>query len=186
MSYLSYASCAKNQKMNKLEILKVHFGVRNKMRYHGVPQEIIDLIFSLVFPYSRRKLFRQIRRMKDMRSIWWDPSDRLKELCGGRGSIQLDHFDLWTIFPAFVKFKRHEGFMKRLPPFVEQRVEEVFKDKMCHSDEYTEIDGCCVNCILYDFPCLNYCHEHEPECKVSHLWNIQDEPVVREVLEEVL
>lgn len=184
MSYFSYASCVKNKKMNKLGIQKAHFDVRNKMRDHGIPQEIIDMIFSLVFPKARRKLFRQIRRMKETRSVWWDPSDRLKELCGGRGSIQLDHFDLWTIFPTFVEYKKEFLFsfpyMRRNDPLIENE----FKGEMYHSDEHNEIDGCCVDCIAWNFPCLNYCHEQVPECKVAHLWNIQDEPVVREALEE--
>ena len=168
---------------HKLEIQKAHFDVRNKMRDHGIPQEIIDVIFSLVFPHLCRKLFRQIRRMKETRSVWWDPSDRLKELCGGRGSIQLDHFDLWTIFPAFVEYKKECLCSFPYIFTTEDAIEDGFREEMYHDDEYTEIaDGCCINCVLLNFPCLNYCHDHVPECKVSHLWNIEDEPAVRESL----
>ena len=181
---MSYTSCVKNKKMNKLEMQKAHFGVRNKMRDHGIPQEIIDMIFSLVFSDSRGPLFTQIRSMKETRSIWWDPSERLKEMCGERGCIQLEHFDLWTIFPSFIQYKKHWS-----PSFPYIRTREAaleynFKQEMYHDDEYTEIDGCCMNCIAWNFPCLNYCHDQVPECKVAHLWNIEDEPAVREALED--
>ena len=169
---------------NNLEILKAHSDVRNKMRDHLLPQEIIDMIFGLVFANSRKNLFTQIRRMKETRSIWWDPSDRLKELCGGRGPIQLNHFDLWTIFPAFVEYKKQWSPSFPYVRETEDAIEHDFKEEMYHDYEYTDIDGCCMNCIAWNFPCLNYCHEHVPECKVAHLWNIQDEPEVREALEE--
>ena len=152
---MSYTSSAKNEKMINLEMQKV-----------------------------RRNLFAEIRSMKETHSIWWDPSDRLKEMCGGRGCIQLEHFDLWTIFPAFVEYKKHWSPSFPLIRTTEEAIEYDFRKQNFHADSGAiQLDGCCRNCILYGFPCLNYCHEHVSDCKVPHLWNIKDEPTVIQELE---
>lgn len=164
--------------MKNLEIQKAHLAVCNKMKELGIPQEIIDKIFYFVFTDLQKNLFIQIRSIKENYSIWWDPSERLKELCGSRGSIQLNYFDIWTIFPQFIEYKKQWSPSFPLIGTIEDALEKDFRGETYH---YVD-DSVCMSCVEYNFPCLNYCDGNRSACKVIHFWDIKDEPCVKEAI----
>ena len=82
-----------------LQLQTAYSQVQKTMKQHGLPQEVIDMIFRDVYKYNNDSIFYHL---SSLASIWWEPSYRLRELCGERGALQPRYYDYWKLFPAFI------------------------------------------------------------------------------------
>jgi hypothetical protein len=136
--------------------------IKTFMIAKGLPQEIIDMIFSYIYPERKRNLLKYVENRKN---IWEIPSDRLLELCSERGGMQLAYFDVDTIFPLFRVYR--EKRIEHYSAFdetedIEEDIQENFKINRCF----------CLLCFSVKFPCVNCCENK----KLLENWDISDEP----------
>ena len=182
MKYASYAAVVKGKKISEFKMQDLHVAVRDKMREYLLPEEIIAMIFVMVYSKEKKKIPLILDYMNEKHSIWWKPSYRLRDLCSERGALQPHHYDLWTIFPSYIPFrdhKRYDGYSAfDDEDEVDEEVEQIFNERRFNDEsEY----GCCSNCVAYQFPCKN-CSDYQ-SCTNSHIWDISDEPRVFEQVE---
>ena len=181
MSYFSYACAVKGRQM-KFKEQKLHIAIRNKMR-QTLPEEIISLIFTYVYRMAKGYHLYQIDRRFGTKSIWWDPSDTLKRMCGERGGIQLGYYDIWSLFRSFIPYREnkicipiHPELHLRNHNYEEEYIERCFNEDRCGRFQWG-----CLNCIGYNFPCTNLLRE-DSDSGIEFLWNIKDEPFLREFI----
>ncbi len=178
MSYFSYASVVKGKKM-KFEEQDLHVAIRNKMR-EILSEELISMIFIYVYNHTKMFPLYQIGRRFGRKSIWWDPSDTLKKMCGERGGIQPGYYDMWSLFRSFIPYRKNKlsfCIQSQLEGddinYEEEYIERCFNEDRCGRE------GECLNCISYNFPCTNLICE-DLDSGIEFLWNIADEPSLRE------
>ena len=150
--------------------------VARKFLLKNLPPELVDYILEFIYEPLRKELMLSITQTLGTKSVWWNPSGRLLELCRhDSGAIQVDYFDEWTMFKdhlGFVEFALEEyydiiGRGDDTPTFPEY-AKELWQRSRCGWK------GFCPNCIAYNFPCSNAAKKNEE--KYSHIWDIQDDP----------
>ena len=182
MTYFSYSSVVKGNKM-KFKEQDLHVAIRNKLR-ETLPEELISLIFIYVYRITNGWPLAQIERRFGRKSIWWDPSQSLKMMCRGRGAIQPGHYDMWSLFRSFIPYRENKiSFCIQAQlegddiNYEEEYIERCFHEDRCGRHEH------CLNCIGFNFPCANLIRE-DLDSGIESLWNIADEPSLREFQEE--
>lgn len=175
-SFVSHTNAAKQGKITSIS--DAHAEVRKKMREHLFPQEIIDMIFEIVYSYSRKKYLISIDSRYGKRSIWWNPSERLRKLCGERGAIQNKYFDSWSLFRSYVLCE-HECIMRN-PHFIISFEEEDQIDREFYIFRCGELN--CSECMLENFPCGCLASYNS---KICGLWDIRDEPSLSSVANQL-
>jgi hypothetical protein len=176
-----------------LQLQKVYSEIQRVMRENKLPIELIDMIFSPVHKYNFKQMIRE--RDTTVKSIWWESSRRLRQLCGENGALQVGHYDTWTLFPSFILVARtlvNTGTTDY--PDYDTTV-KFFEEKSCGVND----GGPCGNCAYYGFPCRNkvcYCPNwgssstggwdgddyfmSKPNFDIEGLWEISDDPRVRD------
>ena len=167
MKYASYSAATKGKKLPSFETQELQVAVRNKMREHLLPEEIIAMIFVFANSEKRKRIPSVLDSLRETYSIWWKPSRRLKELCGERGALQPYHYDVSSVFPSYIPFK-HNPLYVGLSSFEK---EDIFNLRRC--SHYPQ-EGCCIICVAYKFPCAT-CSD-TGACQ--SIWDVSDEPRV--------
>ena len=107
-----------------------------------LPEEIERMIWKLYFTGN------VIKYVKNIRSIWFKPSNKITKLCKDWGCIQFKHTDLEKVL------------FEIDTPSCNMVYEECF-DKLCG------------NCVFHGFPCINASVYGGFKNKLIHQWNME-------------
>ena len=161
-----------------LQLQTAYSQVQKTMKQHGLPQEVIDMIFRDVYKYNNDSIFYHL---SSLASIWWEPSYRLRELCGERGALQPRYYDYWKLFPAFIS-------LSTAFEMVSDSIDEYKEDQIDFDEMACQTEGPCPCCKHFRYPCVSkvefsaatgWSFLERPNTSIIHLWDIEDEPYYR-------
>ena len=151
-------------------MIETTVAVARKFLNTKLPTELVDRIMGDVYTDEFKNTLLLIKGRKYYSSIWYNPSDRLVELCGERGAIQTgveiayDDFDegvpfvsqhkfiepwmLWKTYQSFRAYVYKDSIMRGIfNKITEENIEEVWM--------YQSV--CTAGCEICrdNFPCFN-------------------------------